>query len=182
MTTALHSVQGVADGNHVIQSLGPYANEAARLAATANAQGTTFSSVDLGRVALQTDTFAAWMLVGLSPTRWKRVAGEAPIRPQSGAGAYTCTLDDAGALVAMTSASANAPTIPPNSSVAYALGDEIMFEQVGAGLMTVTAGAGVTFEGNYTGSPSSAVSNGQGAVLCAKQRILNTWCIFGRTT
>lgn len=175
-TTEAHSAFTVADGNHILQSLGPYADEPTRLAATLNAQGAAFSSVDLGRVVQQTDTGALWALTGVSPIRWDQVAGPIPVRPQPGAGTYTCVLADHGALVPMTSGSANAPTIPPNSSVAFAIGDSIMFEQQGAGLMTVTAGAGVTFEG------TSAVSAGQGSVIVATKRLINTWVIYGKTT
>ncbi len=154
---------------HPLPGLGPYANEAARI-------GATVASTDVGKSAFQTDTGAMWVLTNNSPMRWDQMSGPMPVRPQSGAGTYTCTINDKGAIVPMTSGSANAPTIPPNSSVPFAIGDTILFEQQGAGLMTITAGAGVTFEG------TSFVSSGQGSVLCATQRVANTWVIYGKTT
>lgn len=46
--------------------------------------------------------------------------------------------------VTMNSASANALTVPPNSTVAFKVGTIIPVEQYGAGITTLTAGAGVT--------------------------------------
>jgi hypothetical protein len=154
---------------HPLPGLGPYADEAARLAASVGA-------ADVDKAAVQTDTGARWILSNNSPMRWDRYSGPMPVRPQSGAGTYTCTMNDKDALVPMTSASATAPTIPPNSSVPFKIGDTILFQQQGAGLMTITPGAGVTFEG------TSFVSSGVGSVLCATQRIANTWVIYGKTT
>jgi hypothetical protein len=37
-------------------------------------------------------------------------------------------------------------TIPPNSSVAYGIGTQINIMQLGAGTVTITAGAGVTLK------------------------------------
>lgn len=56
----------------------------------------------------------------------------------------TLVLTDAGKLVASNMAGANTMTVPPNSSVAFAVGTIINFAQYGAGQTTVTAGAGVT--------------------------------------
>lgn len=167
-----HATQDVADGIHVVQSLPAYLNEAARVAATTNAQGAALSSTDIGRVALQTDTGALWCLTSIGPNRWYQIAGPVPVRPQAGAGTYNCTVNDLGALVPMTGASANAPTIGAGLGT---VGDVIAFEQQGAGLMTITA-SGVTFEG------SSFVSAGQGSMMFAFQRAVNIWAISGKTT
>lgn len=175
-TTKPLSTWTVADGLAVIQSLGDYLDEPTRLAITVNAQSIALSSVDLGRACRQQDTGAFWVLTQISPIRFDLLAGPIPVRPQAGAGTYTAVLADHGALVPMTSGSATAPTIPPNSSVAFQIGDSIMFQQQGAGLMTLTAGAGVTFEG------TSFVSSGVGSVLVATKRLVNTWVIYGKTT
>lgn len=57
---------------------------------------------------------------------------------------YTLVLGDAGKLVEMNVASANTLTVPPNSSVAFPVGSQVALRQYGAGVTTVTAGAGVT--------------------------------------
>lgn len=57
---------------------------------------------------------------------------------------YTLVLTDAGKLVTMNNASANTLTVPPNSSVAFAVGTRIDVIQYGAGQTSIAAGSGVT--------------------------------------
>jgi len=57
---------------------------------------------------------------------------------------YTLALTDDGKLVEMNNASANTLTVPPNSSVAFPVGSQILVLQTGAGQTTLVAGAGVT--------------------------------------
>ena len=57
---------------------------------------------------------------------------------------YTLALADDGKVVEMNNASANTLTVPPNSSVAFPVGSQILVLQTGAGQTTVAAGAGVT--------------------------------------
>ena len=57
---------------------------------------------------------------------------------------YTAVLTDDGKLVTMSNASANNFTVPPNSSVAFGIGTQINIAQLGAGQVTIVAGAGVT--------------------------------------
>jgi hypothetical protein len=57
---------------------------------------------------------------------------------------YTLVLTDAGKQVTMSNASASTLTVPPNSSVAFAVGTRIQIIQLGAGAVTLTAGVGVT--------------------------------------
>ena len=57
---------------------------------------------------------------------------------------YTLVLLDAGKLVTLSNASAITLTVPPSSSIAYAIGTSIDMVQIGAGQVTVVGGAGVT--------------------------------------
>ena len=57
---------------------------------------------------------------------------------------YTLVLADAGKAVQTAVASANTVTVPPNSSVAFPVGTQILVIQQGAGQTTLAAGAGVT--------------------------------------
>jgi hypothetical protein len=57
---------------------------------------------------------------------------------------YTLVLADSGKQVTMTNASVSTLTVPPNSSIAFAIGVRIQVIQLGAGAVTLTAGAGVT--------------------------------------
>ena len=58
--------------------------------------------------------------------------------------AYTFVLADRGKMVTVSNGSAVNCTIPPNSSVAFAVGTSIMVAQTGAGQVTMVAGSGVT--------------------------------------
>lgn len=155
---------------HAVTGLGPYADEAARLAATPG-------SGDVGKVARQTDTGALWELQSHSPLRWQRISGPMPIRTQAGAGAYSCVAADIDACVRMTSGSANAPTIANGLGK---VGDSILFRQAGAGLMSVTAGASVTFN-----PASPAVSAGANSTICLTKvttGATDIWDVSGKTT
>lgn len=57
---------------------------------------------------------------------------------------YTLVIGDADKLVEMNSASANNLTVPPNSTVPFAIGTSILLSQYGVGQTSVVAGAGVT--------------------------------------
>jgi hypothetical protein len=57
---------------------------------------------------------------------------------------YTLVLTDAGKLVEMNNAAAVNLTVPPNSSVAFALNTWIDVSQYGVGQVTVVPGSGVT--------------------------------------
>ncbi len=166
MTTTAHSAIVIADGIHGIPAMGPYTNEAARVAVTGVA-------ADIGKVCVQTDALSFWVLaaVGL----WKRVAGPMPIHPVSGT-TYTALLADVDALVQTTAATAVSLTIPPAATMGGNLagGDTILFEQKGAGLLTLVAGSGVTLR-----TTSTLVSKGQYAMLSATYLGSDGWLVSG---
>jgi hypothetical protein len=83
---------------------------------------------------------------------------------------YTLVLTDAGKQVTMTNASASTLTVPPNSSVAFDVGVVITVVQMGAGAVTLTAGAGVTINSLAT---SLAMSQYQVATLV--KQATNVW-------
>lgn len=88
---------------------------------------------------------------------------------------YTLVLADAGAIVEMNNASANTLTIPPNSSIAFPLVTTIDITQIGAGLTSIAAGAGVTIKGEL-------VSRGQYDGFSLYQRATDDWVLTGGTT
>jgi hypothetical protein len=63
---------------------------------------------------------------------------------------YTLVLTDADKVVEQNVAGANTLTVPPNSTVAFPIGTQIIATQYGAGQVTVTAGAGVTLRSEGT--------------------------------
>jgi hypothetical protein len=91
---------------------------------------------------------------------------------------YTPVLSDAAAIITLTNASAIAVTIPPNSSVAYAVGSQINFIQGGAGQVTISGGSGVTIAS--TGGTSTAPKiRAINAMATAIKTATNTWYVTG---
>ena len=88
---------------------------------------------------------------------------------------YTTVLTDDGKLITCSNASAIALTIPPNSSVAYGIGTQINIAQLGAGQVTITAGAGVTL--NSAGAKLKL--SAQYAVATCVKTDTNTWFVVG---
>ena len=88
---------------------------------------------------------------------------------------YTLVLGDADKLVEMNNAAANTLTVPPNSSVAFSTGTQIIVVQKGAGTTTIAAGSGVTLL-----SKDSALGIGgqYGAATCIKIAT-DTWYVIG---
>lgn len=88
---------------------------------------------------------------------------------------YTTVLGDDGKLVTCDNASAIALTIPPNSSVAYGIGTQINIMQLGAGQVTITAGAGVTLRS----AGSKLKTNAQYAVATCCKIASDIWVVVG---
>jgi len=65
------------------------------------------------------------------------------INSQAGT-SYTLVAADLGKVIQTTSASAVTITVPPNSSVAFAVGTVVEVVRMGTGSVTVAAGGGVT--------------------------------------
>tara|TARA_R110000868_G_scaffold279740_1_gene539797 strand:- start:358 stop:1215 length:858 start_codon:yes stop_codon:yes gene_type:complete len=91
---------------------------------------------------------------------------------------YTLVLADAHKLVTQSNASAITTTIPPNSSVAFEIGDQVNLLQLGAGQVTVAAGSGVTIRSNGT----KLKTNGQYAVATCIKIDTNEWVLVGNLT
>jgi len=99
------------------------------------------------------------------------------VNTQSGT-TYTTVLADNGKLVTQTNASAITTTIPPNSSVAYPVGAQINFVQLGAGQVTIQGGAGVTVVS--TGATASAPKcRAQYSSATAIQVSADNWLVAG---
>jgi len=98
----------------------------------------------------------------------------AVINAQTGT-TYTLVLTDVAKIVTLSNAAAITLTVPPESSVAWPTGTTIVLAQLGAGTVTVAAGAGVTIN-----SAGSALDIGEqyGIVTLVKTGT-NTWLLFG---
>ena len=87
----------------------------------------------------------------------------------------TFAIGDNGKYIRTTNAAATTVTIPPNSSVAFPVGAEIVVFQAGAGTVTFAAGAGVTIN-----SKDSALSiSAQYAAATCKKVATDTWDLIG---
>lgn len=89
--------------------------------------------------------------------------------------AETLVLTDAGKRVTMDNASANTLTVPPNSTVAIAIGEQILVQQIGAGTTTIAAGAGVTVRSRGT----LVAIAGQWGVVALIKDDTNLWTLAG---
>ena len=88
---------------------------------------------------------------------------------------YTTVLSDDGKLITCSNAASISVTVPPNSSVAYGIGTQINIAQLGAGTVTITAGAGVTL--NSAGAKLK--TDAQYAVATCVKTDTNTWFVVG---
>ena len=88
---------------------------------------------------------------------------------------YTAVLADDGKLITFDNGSAIAFTVPPNSSVAFGIGTQINIMQLGAGQVTITAGAGVTLRSAGT----KVKTNGQYSVATCVKIATDTWVLVG---
>jgi hypothetical protein len=88
---------------------------------------------------------------------------------------YTTVLTDDGKLITCDNAASIALTIPPNSSVAYGIGTQINIMQLGAGTVTITAGAGVTLQS----AGSKLKTDAQYAVATCCKIATDTWVVVG---
>ena len=86
---------------------------------------------------------------------------------------YTLVLTDSGKQVTMSNAAASTLTVPPNASVAFAVGVRVQVIQLGAGAVTLTAGSGVTV--SETGN-NLVLGQYQSAILV--KQATNTWIVL----
>jgi len=101
----------------------------------------------------------------------------APATPaiSSQTASYTLVIGDAGDVVEVSNGSANTVTVPPNSSVAFPVGTQIVVVQQGAGATTIAAGAGVTLRSK----DSNLSIDGQYASVALVKRATDEWYVIG---
>ena len=88
---------------------------------------------------------------------------------------YTFVLADAGKMITSSNGSAQTLTVPPNSSVAYATGTQIIVQAIGSGTATLAAGAGVTINSK----DSNMDIDGQYAAATLIKTATDTWSLIG---
>ena len=101
--------------------------------------------------------------------------GIVPIRTLT-ATAHTLELIDLGSILETTGSSAVIVTIPPESSVPFEIGALVNVTQVGAGIATIAAAAGVSLNGVTAGS---VALDGQWSGVALVKRGADAWIIQG---
>ena len=99
----------------------------------------------------------------------------APLQINTQTGSYTLVLADAGKAVLMNVGSANNLTIPPNSSVAFDVGTQIIVTMIGAGVTTIVDGSGVT----TNSKDNNAALDGQFTSVSLVKTATDTWLVTG---
>jgi hypothetical protein len=97
-----------------------------------------------------------------------------PFNAQTGT-TYTVALTDAGDVVTLTNGSAITVTIPLNSSVAFPIGTQITFAQMGAGQVTFAGAVGVTV---YSADSALKLRTQYSSGTLIKTAT-NTWLLIG---
>ena len=88
---------------------------------------------------------------------------------------YTLVLTDAGKVIEINSGSSENVTIPPNSSVAFPVGTQIVGVRLGAGAVVIVEGSGVTTRSD--GDKNKIKSQYSSCVLIKHET--NEWYILG---
>jgi len=88
---------------------------------------------------------------------------------------YTFVLADAGKMVTSSNGSAQTLTVPPNSSVAYATGTQIIVQAIGSGTATLAEGSGVTINSK----DSAKDVDGQWAAATLIKTATDAWSLIG---
>jgi hypothetical protein len=91
---------------------------------------------------------------------------------------YTTVLSDNTSIITLSNAASISVTIPPNSSVAYAVGTQLNFAQYGTGQVTISGGSGVTIV-STGGTAASPKLRAQYASASAIQTSANNWLVVG---
>ena len=148
--------------------------------------GTIGSASDADAIAIAADGVVTFSQVPVLPADTIETADiqDNAVTPAKIAGAvnaqtgtsYTSVIGDAFKTVTMSNGSANKLTIPPNSSVAYAIGDRIDVVMLGSGTTSIQGGSGVTVNGVSTGTVAIAAQFA--AVSCLKIAT-DTWVAMG---
>jgi hypothetical protein len=155
---------------------GPFVNPPGSIIATMLLAGTAVTNIGYIPVNRAGDTAVnlALAFTALSTTSAGYLG--APRNEQDVA--YTLALSDAGGMVRHNNTSAYAHTIPPVALAAFPIGTAIVFRNYGAGVLTITRGAGVTLCIAGSGA-SKDVAMAQYGFATAVMEDTNIWVIAG---
>ena len=137
------------------------------------AKSSNLENTDIFAIA-EDDGAGGYASKGITGDEIKNAITEVSHNAQTGT-AYTLVIGDRDKLVEMDNASANTLTIPPNSSVAFPIGTQILIVQKGAGQTTISGDTGVTV---YS-EDSKIKTVGQYALATLIKCASDTWYLGG---
>ena len=138
-------------------------------------QATSMDSTPIGGSTPAAATFTTLAATGNTTLEGTAVAKQGmPIVTEAGT-TKTFALTDIGSYIVTTNASTVTITVPPNSSVAFPVGSEIVVFQSGAGQVTFAAGGGVTIRSK----DSNLKLTGQYSSGTLKKIATDEWHLIG---
>jgi hypothetical protein len=165
----------VTDGNVVIAdgTLDVSGVITATSGVTGNVTGTAATVTGAAQTAITSvGTLSALAVTG-AITAGSLVAPLA-INAQTGT-TYTFVLADAGKFVSSSNGSAQTFTVPPNSSIAYDVGTQIIVQNIGSANCTLAEGSGVTINSK----DSNKEIDGQFAAATLIKTATDAWSLIG---
>ncbi len=143
---------------------------------TGNASGTAATVTGAAQTAITSvGTLSALAVTG-AVTAGSMVAPLA-FNAQTGT-TYTFVAADAGKMVTSSNGSAQTFTVPPNSSVAFDVGTQIIVQNIGSANCTLAQGSGVTIQSK----DSNKEIDGQYAAATLIKTATDTWSLIGALT
>ncbi len=162
--------------NELAEALGDDANFATTVTNALALKAPLASPTFTGTPTLPNGTVTAAMVAADVATQAEldaKVDKALTINAQTGT-TYTTVLGDEQKLVTLSNAAAIALTIPLNSSVAYPVGAQLHFAQIGAGQVTVAGAGGVTVNGT-----PGLKARAQWSAFTAIKLSTNAWVLVG---
>ena len=146
--------------NRIILDAGglEFSNGSTQTIAGMTAAGGTFTGAITGTDATFTGTTTTYL----------------DINAQTGT-TYTFVIADAGKLITSSNGSAQTITVPPNSSVAFPIGTQIIVQNIGSANATLAQGTGVTINSK----DSNKEIDGQFAAGALIKTATNVWSLIG---
>ena len=143
---------------------------------TGNASGTAATVTGAAQSAITSVGTLSALTVSGAVTAGSVVAPLA-INAQTGT-TYTFVAADAGKLVTSSNGAGQTFTVPPNSSVAFDVGTQILVQNIGSANCTLAQGSGVTIQSK----DSDKEIDGQYAAATLIKTATDTWSLIGSLT
>ena len=140
---------------------------------TGNASGTAATVTGAAQAAITSVGTLSSLAVTGAVTAGSVVAPLA-FNAQTGT-TYTFVLADAGKMVTSSNGSAQTVTVPPNSSVAFDVGTQILVQNIGSANATLAEGSGVTINSK----DDSKEIDGQWAAATLIKTATDVWTLIG---